>query len=253
MTDRNAEEKRSWSDPPEGPSPCCGPSSSAAEGAASSGRGSDCCAPATESRAGSECCGPAMGSKCPIKLLLFLLVMGAAVAVAVHAIVKKSGSATEGSAAPSGNLDTGSSPGGAAQGESSCRGAREAFRATLESIEALKEVAADKEAVFVLLSGEDEQHTQAVRKQVEAAVVKIESQGHRVGSLTLGKHSDGYTMLVKQFSITSFPSVLALGDGCEAKVVAGGITEAKLLQAFVIASAPPSACGSSGCDSANCR
>ena len=122
----------------------------------------------------------------------------------------------------------------------------------LKSIASLNKVAADKDAVFILLPGKDRKGAEAASRRIEAAIEKIESRGIRVAAFTLDKGVGDHALLVERFSITSFPSVLALGKGCGAAAVSGEITEAKLLRAFVLASQPRSGCGTSCGPSSTC-
>jgi len=115
----------------------------------------------------------------------------------------------------------------------------------LDSLASLNEVAADFDAVFIFLGGEDELNIQPVTKEIEAAANKIRAGGVRVCAFTLKKDSPNYAPLVKQFSI---PCVLAMVKGRGASGVSGEITETRLIQAYVTASRAGSSCchGSGG-------
>ena len=122
---------------------------------------------------------------------------------------------------------------------------------TLSSLKALDDVAADKEAVFVLLPGDGEETSGNVSRSVNAVIKMLSGQGRRVGTFTLRKRVEGYEQLIKQFSVKSLPCVIVAGRGCGSAAVSGEITEIKLLRAFVQASMPPSSCATpcapSGC------
>jgi hypothetical protein len=114
----------------------------------------------------------------------------------------------------------------------------------LDSLASLNKVAADTDAVFVLLGGEDQLNMQPIAGQIEAAAKKIQAGGMRVSAFRLKKDSPNYTQLAKQFSI---PSVVALVKGRGASGVSGEITETRLIQAFVTASRSASGCGPGAC------
>ena len=114
--------------------------------------------------------------------------------------------------------------------------------ATLSSLKALDDVAADKEAVFVLLLGESGETSENIALLVNAVVRKLSDQGKRVGSFIIEKHGEGYDQLTKEFSVQSLPYVIVAGRGCGSAAVSGEITEIKLLRAFVQASMSPSSC-----------
>jgi hypothetical protein len=109
----------------------------------------------------------------------------------------------------------------------------------LDSLASLNKVAANFDAVFILLGGEDELKMQQVTKEIEAAAKKIEADGVRVSAFTLRKNSPNYTQLAKQFSI---PCAVAMVKGRGASGVSGEITETRLIQAFVTASRSGSSC-----------
>ncbi|HUT28994.1 MAG TPA: hypothetical protein VMX13_04295 [Sedimentisphaerales bacterium] len=109
----------------------------------------------------------------------------------------------------------------------------------LDSLASLNEVAANFDAVFVLLGGEDQLNMQPVTKEVEAAAKTIQAGGLRVSAFTLKKESANYAQLAKQFSI---PCVLAMVKGRGASGVSGEITETRLIQAYVTASRAGSSC-----------
>ena len=109
----------------------------------------------------------------------------------------------------------------------------------LDSLTSLNKVAADSDAVFILLAAEDQQSSQPMIKQIEAAAKKIRSNGSRIYAFRLKKNAPKYAQLAKQFSV---PSVLAMVKGRGTSGVSGEITEAKLIQAFVTASRPGGGC-----------
>ena len=109
----------------------------------------------------------------------------------------------------------------------------------LDSLTSLNKVAADSDAVFILLAAEDQQSSQPMIKQIEAAAKKIRSNGSRIYAFRLKNNAPKYAQLAKQFSV---PSVLAMVKDGGTSGVSGEITEAKLIQAFVTASRPQGGC-----------
>ncbi|MHC4361094.1 MAG: hypothetical protein ACYSTN_09960 [Planctomycetota bacterium] len=119
----------------------------------------------------------------------------------------------------------------------------------LGSLVSLNKVAADTDAVFVLLVAEDQQGNQAITREIEAAAKKIQSNGNRICAFKLKKDAPDYAQLAKQFPI---PCVVAMVKGRGMSAVSGDINEAKLVGAFVTASRP-SGCGpSSSCSPSSC-
>ena len=90
---------------------------------------------------------------------------------------------------------------------------------------------------------------QAVQRQADDALRKVSVCGVQAAARTLS--TDGYAEFARRFAIEAFPSVVALGRGGGTTAVSGEITEAKLLRAFVLASAPWSFCGA-GCKPSGC-
>ncbi len=236
MNEKTAEDRGSCCGPSEG-APCCGPSMTASE----------CGTPSSTDR---DCCAPATGATKYVRTVIFVLVVGAALAVLARGLLKSADEASDqplttsalGPAADADAVndvfDVGWSPPDPAAPSGS----------VLASIPALKELAAENEVIFVLLPGEDQKRIQEVSSQIQLAEATLLRQKKSVGSITLAKDADGHAQLLEQFSVTSFPCVIALGKGCGEKAVSGEITEKRLLEAFVIASTPASSCaGASDC------
>ncbi len=213
----------------------------------------DCCGPAADvaSCRGPEsenCCAPASSSSRG-KLVVSVLIVGAAVVVLARGLMKPTDEGVVEAATPAAlNQDA-----GVEAGDDAPPGARLAKEATgqppiLDAYPALKQQAGENEVIFVLLPGDDEDGVKAVLRQVRAAEMTVLSRARLAGTITVEKDTGEHGRLVKQFAVTSYPSVIAIGRGCCAKLVAGDITEKKLLAAFVIASAPPSSCaGEASC------
>ena len=114
----------------------------------------------------------------------------------------------------------------------------------LDSLASLNNVATDTDAVFVFVAAGGPQNMQPVTEQIEAAVKKIKSNGVRVSVFRLKEAAPEYVQLAEQGSV---PCVLAMVKGGGMSTVSGEITEARLVQAFVMASRPTSGCGPAGC------
>ena len=123
--------------------------------------------------------------------------------------------------------------------------------AELDSLASLNKVAANTDAVFILLSAKGPQDNQTITKEIDAAAQKILAKGVRVSAFRLRQGAPEYAQLSKQVSV---PCVLAMVKGGGMSAVSGQINEAKLVQAFVTASRPSSGCGPAGCGpgSASC-
>lgn len=117
----------------------------------------------------------------------------------------------------------------------------------LDSLASLNTVAVNTDAVFILLSTKDQQASQTVTKEIDAAVKRIKANGIRVSAFRLAEAAPEYAQFSKQVSI---PCVLAMVKGGGMSAVSDEISEAKLVQAYVTASRPTSGCcppGSTTC------
>jgi len=124
------------------------------------------------------------------------------------------------------------------------------WKADLDSLASLNKVAADSDAVFVLITAKDQLNDKTITKEIEAAAQKIMANGTKVSAFRLKESAPEYANLVKQVTV---PSVLAMVKGLGMSAVSKDITETKLVQAFVAASRP-SGCGPSaaGCSPTGC-
>jgi hypothetical protein len=120
----------------------------------------------------------------------------------------------------------------------------------LESMNSLGAVAANKDAVFILLPSENKKDVETVKTQIDAAAAKLTAKGTSIGAFILDKNAKDYAEVSKQ--LPDPPCVLALSKNGGMSVVATDITEAKLLEAIVEASRP-SGCGPNGCGPNGCE
>jgi hypothetical protein len=122
----------------------------------------------------------------------------------------------------------------------------------LDSLASLNKIAINQDAVFVFIPAKG---TQIVDKQTADAIAsarqKIESNGAKLGLYTIQSSSPEYANIAAQLTL---PGMLVMSKGRGVGAVSGGITETKILQAYVASSraggcGPSSSCGPStpGC------
>jgi hypothetical protein len=209
------------------------------------------CCPSTSD--GGDCC--TLGGGKNWKMVIFIFVVVAAGAVLAHSLIGKSNSAIDqtqplfATIPPESNPHTPSLPDDTIKKELSDKAETTLWGQELDSLASLSKVAADTDAVFVLLAADSRQGDQTITSQIEAAAKTLQSNGIRISAFTLKKDSLDYTQLAKQ---SSTPCVLAMVKGRGMSGVSGEITDTKLVQAFVTASRPVSGCGPSGCGPSGC-
>ncbi len=114
---------------------------------------------------------------------------------------------------------------------------------SLDSLSSINKLTADKDCVFVLVPGESEEKTREAARHIDEAIEKISARGVQAGTFTLEKDGADYADMLKMLSVQSLPGVLVIGKGCGSTLVSDGVTEEKLLGAYVLVSMPPAACG----------
>ncbi len=199
---------------------------------------------------GDSCCpsGPD-GSGKGWKMVVFLLIIVAAGLVLARSLLNKSNSDGDqsqqvfASILPDNEPDT-SAPlmDNRKNQDVSVKAAPTLWKADLNSLASLNTLAAESDAVFVLLAARDKLNDQAITKEIESAAQKIMANGKKVSAFRLKESAADYAQLSRQVSI---PSVIAMVKGRGMRAVSGEITELKLVQAFVAAS-KSSSCGPSG-------
>lgn len=211
------------------------------------GEPSCCCSPSSSSSCGSsgggDCCAPAIGSTSRWKIIAFVLIVGAALAVLAHGLLKKPADAQ---AAPGSFSSLTEDAGTAKVSPSALCGS------PLPSVAALDKVAADREAVFILLPADNTETDRKASREVQAAISTLTSKGKQVAAFTVEKANPDHGRLLQRFSMGALPAVVVAGRGCGSTAVSGEISEDKLLQAF-LAATTPSSCGPSGCAPSSCR
>ena len=204
---------------------------------------------------GGEGCCSSGSSGIPRKwrALVFFIVLFAAAIVLANSLMKKSRAAADQSPDSFPAVATGqtmpSQSAGAGVEKTADAAELALWGPELDSLAALDKVATDVDAVFILICDRDQQDSQAVIGEIEAATAKVHSRGTRVSAFRLKDNTTEYTDLVAQFSE---PTVLAMVKGLGYSAVSEQITEAKLLEAFVVASRAPSACCPAGTDPSQC-
>lgn len=113
----------------------------------------------------------------------------------------------------------------------------------LESLASLNDLAVQKDAVFLYLPAKGQRPDESVKKEIEAAAGKAQSQGIKMGFFVLDESSVDYAPVTSQVPA---PCVLAMVNGTGNSVATTNITEGNLLQSLVAASRP-SSCSPGGC------
>jgi len=113
----------------------------------------------------------------------------------------------------------------------------------LISLASLNDLAVQKDAVFLYLPAKGQSLDESVKKEIEAAAGKAQSQGIRMGFFVLDESSADYAQVTSQVPA---PTVLAMVNGTGNSVATTNITEGNLLQSLVAASRP-SGCSPGGC------
>ncbi len=113
----------------------------------------------------------------------------------------------------------------------------------LESLASLNDLAVQKDAVFLYLPAKGQRPDESVKKEIEAAASKAQSQGIMMGFFVLDESSVDYAPVSSQVPA---PCVLAMVNGTGNSVATTNITEGNLLQSLVAASRP-SSCSPGGC------
>lgn len=189
-------------------------------------------------------CGKTAGSR-RFKLLVSLLVLLAAGGIlAFKALQAKKPPANAGGTfaiPPVGQTVLG--PTGLGQGGTATGG-------VLESLAALNAVAANQDAVLVLVPSREGGTASGQEKAAVDAVLRaLKGKGVRAGFYTLSADSFDYGRVAAQVSL---PAVVALTKGRGMGTASGPLTEEKVMQAYVASTQASGCCPSSGGASAAC-
>ncbi len=203
-----------------------------------------------------KCCPSASSSYSKRKLVVLVIIVVAAGTILARSLMKESNAVTDDTqqlfAAIPQEKNNEISPqiNAVTNVETSDKTEPSLWGAELDSLASLNKVAANTDAVFILLTAEDQQGNQAITREIEAAAQKIQSNGSRICAFRLKKDAPDYAQLAKQFSI---PCVVAMVKGRGMSAVSGEINEAKLVGAFVTASRARSSCCPPGAGQSDCE
>ena len=185
-------------------------------------------------------CAPGCGSRCNCratgiskksKIIICLIVAIAAVVVLAHGIMQKAEAQSDLEQNAS-NLSL--------------------WANTIDSLASLNQEASRKDAVFLYLPMKGQEPDENVKKEIEAAAGKAQSQGTMTAFYVLDEGSEDYLQLtgqvpapfvlvmVKGSSMTVVPANVSIEKGMS--VVSGDISEENLLYALVAASRPSAGC-----------
>jgi hypothetical protein len=212
-----------------------------------------CCPSAS---GGGGCCSAASGSgREKWRVVVFIVVLAAAGIVLAQSLARKSDAAAEQPPQAFPTIAAPETAGTTAQANAPVK--EQTADATepalwgpeLDSLAALDEVATDVDTVFILICAQDQQDTQTMIGEIEAAIKKIRSRGNMASAFRLKNDAVDYENIAEQFSV---PTVLAMVKGLGFSAVSEQITEANLLEAFVTASRAQAACCPPGTDPSQC-
>jgi hypothetical protein len=223
---------------------------------ASDEKGKSCCTTADSKTACcqsepanvSSCCSPGEASWEKGKTLIAVIIIVAAVAVGTHSFLSGN-SAQSYTTVPAKSFSAGligipTVP--PDTGRSQNKPEEISLDRVLDSLQSLDVLAAEKDVVFLILAGDVQVNSPAIPKQVRAVASNLANSGQRIAVFTVKSGVPDYDRLVRHFSVNTFPCVVILGRQGAASAVAQDITEARLYNAFVLASQPASCCPGQG-------
>lgn len=194
---------------------------------------------------GCNCGGEKIGTKS--KMIICLVVVIAAAIVLAHSVMQKAEIGVDGRqngfAAKVLVAEKASSPATNETATGTNRTNLSLWGKPLESLASLNDVAAQKDAVFLYLPAKGQKPDESVKKEIEAAAGKAQSQGKMMALFILDEGSEDYAQVISQVPT---PCVLAMVNGTGNSVATTNISEVNLLQSLVAASRP-SGCSPGGC------
>lgn len=213
-------------DPKDEKNGCCDPSAETPS----------CCSQ-PDSQAPQRTDAPCCCMSSPVRTLVFVLVIGAAVAVLGYGLAKK---------------PTAGACGGrcAAAAPDQARPADDAVDWT--SVPALAKAMEGQEAVLVLLQPSDPKASGDALANLNAAAESLRAKGKKVGVLALDWKSGGHASLTRRLNPAAFPCAVALGRDGGACKIPDKWTDEALMQAFVKATTPWTGCGPGDCGATPC-
>jgi hypothetical protein len=202
---------------------------------------SPACCPSTDGTEAS-CCTPGVASRNGRKALVSAIVIIAAIGVGAHSLVRGT-SAQSYTSGPAKSFSASLTEVPVVGANSSPTNVEEiSLNKVLESLQALETLAADKDVVFLVLSGEAPSPHQKALDRVEGVAKNLRTSGQKVGLFTLKSSTPDHGQLIRHFAVKSLPCVVVLGRQGGASAVEGDISEARLYGAFVSASKPGACC-----------
>ena len=225
-------------------------------GVASDEKGKSCCTTAdsrtaccqSEPANVSSCCSPGEASWKKGKTLISVIIIMAAVAVGAHSFWSGN-SAQSYTTVPAKSFSAGLMeiptviP---STGRSQNKPEEISLDRVLDSLQSLDVLAAEKDVVFLVLHGDMQTPPVAIPKQVGAVGNNLANSGQRIAVFTVKSGTPDHERLVRHFSVNTFPCVVILGRQGSASAVAQDISEARLYNAFVLASQSASCCPGQG-------
>ncbi len=212
-----------------------------------------CCQPSAGNV--SSCCTPGAASGKRWRTLLSVIIILAAIGVGANSFFNGN-SAQSYTTVPAKSFSAGLTQVPAVTAENSSQGKPQSqpgeipLTGVLDSLQSLDTLAADKDVVFLVLSGEAQISNPAVPKQLGAVANNLWKNGQKIAVFTLKSSTPDHNRLVSQLSVKTSPSVVILGRQGSASVVGADMTEAGLYNAFVLASKSGACCPPGG--SASC-
>ena len=223
---------------------------------ASDEKGKSCCTTADSKTAccqsepanASSCCTPGEASWKKSKTLISVIIIMAAVAVGTHSFLSGN-SAQSYTTIPAKSFSAGlmEIPIVTPDTRKSQNKPEDiSLNRVLDSLQSLDVLAAEKDVVFLVLNGDMHTTPVAIPKQVGAVANNLANSGQKIAVFTLKSGATDYERLVRHFSVNTFPCVVILGRQGSASAVAQDISEARLYNAFVLASQSASCCPTAG-------
>ena len=223
---------------------------------ASDEKGKSCCTTADSKTAccqsepanASSCCTPGEASWKKSKTLISVIIIMAAVAVGTHSFLSGN-SAQSYTTIPAKSFSAGlmEIPIVTPDTRKSQNKPEDiSLNRVLDSLQSLDVLAAEKDVVFLVLNGDMHTTPVAIPKQVGAVANNLANSGQKIAVFTLKSGATDYERLVRHFSVNIFPCVVILGRQGSASAVAQDISEARLYNAFVLASQSASCCPTAG-------
>jgi hypothetical protein len=208
-----------------------------------------CCQPSD--RSASTCCNTEDTSWRRGKLIISAIIIMAAIAVGANSFLNGN-TAQSYTTIPAKSFSAGlteipaTAVDNSNEGNPKTKSEEISLNLVLDSLQALDTLAADKDVVFLVLPGEAQIPTVAIPKPLEAVANNLWKNGQRVAVFTLKSSSSDHNRLVRHFSVKTFPSIVILGRQGSASAVTEDVSEARLYNAFVLASKSASCCPTAG-------